>query len=73
MCGCVCVRESVCASRKRGGRRAEEGIPFNCNHSGSTAGIYMPCIQLEKERGGEEKKRRRRGEDEEKESLNMYF
>lgn len=24
------------------------GIPFNCNHSGSTAGIYMPCIQLKR-------------------------
>lgn len=23
------------------------GSPFNCNHSGSTAGIYMPCVQLE--------------------------
>ena len=28
-------------------RRVEEGIPFNCNHSGSTAGNYMPCIQLD--------------------------
>lgn len=23
------------------------GSPFNCNHFGNTAGIYMPCIQLE--------------------------
>ena len=37
-------------------RRVEEGIPFNCNHSGSTAGNYMPCIQLE--RRGEDSKRR---------------
>lgn len=62
VCVCVCVREreSVCASRKGGGRRVEEGIPFNCNHSGSTAGIYMPCIQLE--RRGEERRRRGEGE-----------
>lgn len=30
------------------------GIPFNCNHSGSPAGIYMPCIQLK--RWGEERR-----------------
>lgn len=33
--------------RVRTGRAVEGsgwGTPFNCNHSGSTAGIYMPCI-----------------------------
>lgn len=29
-----------------GGGVAEGGIPFNCNHSDGTAGIYMLCIQL---------------------------